>query len=581
MKKSTKLLRRILATFLVVLISINSFAAVVGDNDGAAFITKAEFESLKNDFQSQINRYNSSLDSKIDGAIATYLSGVTIAKVSVFTPRIKDYTNIKWMNKFYWKARNLNYTARDTRTLTDVGWERIPYIRVRQIRQGGFRGWFMFQNDIAVCPIGVDGSPRPSTAGCLISYHSDGRGLLTPFWRLEEKNGAWSYLRASDGYLGLIFEQTLEDRMWGAYADSSGSWWNEGSPMWWGEYGYSFTPHNRAVDATHPEGTVTVNDPGTGNYLNMTMTYWGSSDWTNLNSATVTLNSKNTNLGAPRGYEWFAQTNWATLTEDDFVDFASDAFSYLPYTNAHIPYNNNTIRNNLTNVWKYFLLGEDDDTLCNVAYLMDSSKLKLGPQSKYDFSSADTVAVTMKNFRVNIYSATHPDGSTTAYSMIMPKKRKTVGDITFSYPLFPQIKHRDLTNGFMLIDGTTPAKVGDGLPLIKEVDADGTLELTLQGRNYNIENTSATVSNQKVKLYVKKNNFSTSNSADFYKLENGTTSLNGYGITNITSENKLKIPVKKGDEIWMRIGPNETVTTTTAPLFTQLSKLDMKITYDS
>ena len=78
MKNSTQLLRRILATFLVVLISINSFAAVVGDNDGAAFITKAEFESLKNDFQSQINRYNSSLDTKIDGAIASYISGLKI-----------------------------------------------------------------------------------------------------------------------------------------------------------------------------------------------------------------------------------------------------------------------------------------------------------------------------------------------------------------------------------------------------------------------------------------------------------------------------------------------------------------------
>ena len=55
---------------------------MVGDNDGAAFITKAEFESLKNDFQTQINRYNSSLDNKIDGAIATYLAGVKVGKTT-------------------------------------------------------------------------------------------------------------------------------------------------------------------------------------------------------------------------------------------------------------------------------------------------------------------------------------------------------------------------------------------------------------------------------------------------------------------------------------------------------------------
>ena len=62
--------------------SINSFAAIVGDNDGAAFITKAEFDSLKNTFQSEINRYNSSIDAKINGAISAYLDGIKVEKKS-------------------------------------------------------------------------------------------------------------------------------------------------------------------------------------------------------------------------------------------------------------------------------------------------------------------------------------------------------------------------------------------------------------------------------------------------------------------------------------------------------------------
>ncbi len=80
MNKASRLIKRYIALILVLLFSIESFAAVVGDNDGAAFITKAEFDSMKNDFQSQLDRYNSSLDNKIDGAIASYLSGVRIAK---------------------------------------------------------------------------------------------------------------------------------------------------------------------------------------------------------------------------------------------------------------------------------------------------------------------------------------------------------------------------------------------------------------------------------------------------------------------------------------------------------------------
>ena len=50
--------------------------AIVSDNDGAAFITKAEFDSLKNQFQNMIDSYNGGIDAKIDAAIASYLAGI-------------------------------------------------------------------------------------------------------------------------------------------------------------------------------------------------------------------------------------------------------------------------------------------------------------------------------------------------------------------------------------------------------------------------------------------------------------------------------------------------------------------------
>ena len=76
------MLKRVACLFLVVLMSIESFAAVVSDNDGAAFITKAEFDSMKNTFQQEIDRFNSQIDDKIDNAINEYLSGVKNVKVS-------------------------------------------------------------------------------------------------------------------------------------------------------------------------------------------------------------------------------------------------------------------------------------------------------------------------------------------------------------------------------------------------------------------------------------------------------------------------------------------------------------------
>ena len=90
MRKSTRIVKKLLALFLVVLMSINTLGAVVSDNDGSAFITKAEFDSLKNNFQSQIDQYNTSIDSKIDGAIASYLAGITVAKKQTIKPVIID-----------------------------------------------------------------------------------------------------------------------------------------------------------------------------------------------------------------------------------------------------------------------------------------------------------------------------------------------------------------------------------------------------------------------------------------------------------------------------------------------------------
>ena len=72
------MVKKLLALFLVVLISIESFGAVVSDNDGSAFITKAEFDSLKNEFQSQLDNYNTTIDAKLDEAISSYLAGIKV-----------------------------------------------------------------------------------------------------------------------------------------------------------------------------------------------------------------------------------------------------------------------------------------------------------------------------------------------------------------------------------------------------------------------------------------------------------------------------------------------------------------------
>ncbi len=90
--------------FVILLLSYNVIAATVSDNDGSAFITKSEFDSLKSNFQSQIDVYNTSLDNKIDNAIASYLSGITVETE-------KDMTSLLDNNGVYGQKINLKWSS--------------------------------------------------------------------------------------------------------------------------------------------------------------------------------------------------------------------------------------------------------------------------------------------------------------------------------------------------------------------------------------------------------------------------------------------------------------------------------------
>ena len=95
------------------LLSINSFAAVVSDNDGSAFITKAEFDSLKNDFQSQIDSYNANIDNKIDNAIASYLAGIKVSKDTIYKVEVSDWGEVLATNYVLpevWRIPSINLT---------------------------------------------------------------------------------------------------------------------------------------------------------------------------------------------------------------------------------------------------------------------------------------------------------------------------------------------------------------------------------------------------------------------------------------------------------------------------------------
>ena len=99
MKKIKGKLKMVGAFLIIMLLCFNNFAAIVSDNDGSAFITKAEFDSLKNSFRAQIDTYNTSIDAKIDGAIAAYLAGIKTSKsVKVSFDSANDWQFPVWLD---------------------------------------------------------------------------------------------------------------------------------------------------------------------------------------------------------------------------------------------------------------------------------------------------------------------------------------------------------------------------------------------------------------------------------------------------------------------------------------------------
>ena len=98
MKKVKVVFRKGISLLLISALCFNSFAAVVSDNDGSVFISKAEFDSLKNNFQSQIDQYNTSIDVKIDAAIASYLSGIKIETEQSINTVLKNWEDVTMRN---------------------------------------------------------------------------------------------------------------------------------------------------------------------------------------------------------------------------------------------------------------------------------------------------------------------------------------------------------------------------------------------------------------------------------------------------------------------------------------------------
>ena len=199
--KRLKTAKKALCLIFVLLLSINSFAAAVSDNDGSAFITKAEFDSLKSNFLSQINQYYSTLDSKIDEAIASYLAGI---KVSTTENRL------------------LLVSDQDEVTSLDLTSDKFKYIYTNPAVDGKVTGWRVpgVGNDVQ----SFNGNNYYGKNESEISTSNPQKGSKVLIKKLDKTNRVASWAGYSDECIDYLYVRS--DETWVNVNVNNGSYAN-------------------------------------------------------------------------------------------------------------------------------------------------------------------------------------------------------------------------------------------------------------------------------------------------------------------------------------------------------------------
>ena len=530
MNRSTWI-KRAVATFLVVLMSIESFAAVVGDNDGAAFITKAEFESLKNDFQTQINRYNTSLDNKIDGAIASYLNGVRVAKTSDLKPIVEKYKDIYWLHDFSLVSYQQTMTSRTAKSKSAVGDYQPNY--------SNRAGWSFYPQNRGL-KLTAYGSSNLAlvTMYILLKFDSDGTYTKTSCGSARGTlyvEGSPPAIIVGVDDKGVMLSQPLYD-LWECYYHGygfgssviSGGWINNDGEI---AGPLTFTPVNTTIDGTY---------------------------------AKINVTNKNGNTYA---VEWTEQNS-------EVWDATLSRYGY----GEHLGGVDDTFSNRLTfPLYCYYApsLGQrnkDEEKIYNMMIGYESTfklpilfNLKSGGRTGSvgswfpDWSRWDKKSLSTRLEDSSLWCAGSGSVSATITdrgSLECHVDSSSTGDLNVMIPVTTLFDVKEIKSPIVKVDGEN-LSVCAGIPIVQNVTNDGVVKVSIKCNKYydNITKTSPTNTNANIRF--KKTNY-LNNMTDYLS---GTINNSSSDVTFDTTCQKdlsditFNINVKKDESVWMNIDP--------------------------
>ena len=557
--KRQKWIKKALCLIFVFLLSINSFAVVVSDNDGSAFITKAEFDSLKNDFQSQLDSYNTSIDSKIDSAIASYLAGISIEKTRKIDPIISNYQDIRWMHGPYMYFTNRRFTAyadADGNYVDTTAWQIINPDNRRGCSGDGYT-WFHDQVRVGFKQIAITMMLHPFDVpwawGCHRNNVAHARGpsifaALTKEgtkWAVYNKDGGF---QAEQGHASRIYT-----RIHGAAATS-------------GDFG-NVLSGNTIYQGNNNSLTITNNGAGENELLNYTINNikWGWDPTWNTNGSITTIIRQDWNpsfIESNRNNLWATGTGGVALkTGCGYAGYMGDNYSRVGSSLVEDNrWQTETQFKGDMNNFIYGMWGTNVTGDTNAAPPVVTSDYTL----YIDLSGSPnkvTVPFRAKSMGLGVQNS-YQDGWRRGSVQGAPV---TLGNLTLSIPLFYRVKWADMLSGEFKYKGDSLCK-SDGYPLVDNIEKDGNIKLKIKYEEKANTDTSVVslTPDHKIKTYFKNKPFTDATGTFYsgYKNLDGTGTievLNGteWNKDPVTNEKEIKlyIPVKKGDSIWMRIDP--------------------------
>ena len=562
---------------------INSFGAVVSDNDGSAFITKAEFDSLKNDFQSQIDQYNTSIDSKIDGAIASYLAGINIQSDIIYQPLLANYNEIAWMRRYQWYGDIATWSGTNNKTISTNVWYDPPaddrwaswnkrldmsYTCYGLSHTGYFLSGLLADNDE---------SERMSSNYQYFDYASRYAYPPVPYFRLQDLT---EHVRLQENTSGYAITRLLREELPAGYQRNEGGYDVNDATKAWNWMNVAKAPNKNTTY------TNTIENLGAEENKLVNLAVWFNRAMSRTDDNTGYQIIKPDVRGSVWPIFWITDGEPNKNIEEYYsceYERRGGTGDLLPaaivnYSGFHAWVRNSSYRNTINTFLPKIMLGASDDQIINVLRYDQGTQIMGRPSRITKYSKQWVLPWHINSY--NVFTPNVPWTSTTD-----PATMGTGLDIEIqlTLPGWERVKLENIESGNYKV-GNDYLCLGQGMPIIQNGLNSGTFEIKFKYSVKRMANTPGTnTSLKKIECDIRKNDFLTGNLNDvntYYDIivDDATTVTRGKSIAlEKDSDKEVKLTIEDynaNDDIWIRFRPE----TTDGGYYVTISDLKIKET---